>query len=114
MKKSIFLTATLLVMSTPSLAEELFLDELAKDYNFTEESSWERSPYTMDTTTTQDAFTGDQCTRGTEEQFMSLADVNKKKNVECYITHFPNSDIKTRMQSNDNGDVSVGITWDFD
>ncbi|MFA0108113.1 hypothetical protein AB4441_24355 [Vibrio splendidus] len=114
MMKEIFLTTTLLVMSASSLAEEIFLDAQAKDYNFAEDSSWKRSPYAVDTTPTQDAFTGDKCTRGTEEQFTSLSNVQKKKNVECYTTHFPNSEVRTSMQSNEAGDVSVGFSWDLD
>ncbi|MFZ3503962.1 hypothetical protein [Vibrio harveyi] len=114
MNKAIFFTTTLLTVSAPSLAEGIFLDDVAKDYNLEESNTWESSPYALDTTPKHDAFTDDKCTRGTEEQFTSLADANKKKNVECYITHFPNSNIKTRMQSNDDGDVSVGFSWDFD
>lgn len=114
MKKAIFIAATLAVVSAPGLAEGIFLDDLTEDYSIAEESSWESSPYAKETTTKLDAFTGDECTRGTEEQFTSLADANKKKNVECYITHFPTSNIKTRMQSNEDGDVSVGLSWDFE
>ena len=113
MTKEIFLTTTLLLMSAFSLAEEVFLGAQAEDYNFAEDS-WKRSPYAVDTTSTQDAFTGENCTRGTEEQFTSLSNVNKKKNVECYITHFPNNEVRTRIQSNENGDVSVGFSWSLD
>ncbi|ENM5728581.1 hypothetical protein DLR60_11845 [Vibrio tarriae] len=114
MKKYVFLSTVLLVMATPSLAKGIFLEDLINtEYNITDNNSWKNSPYTIDETPQLNAFTGDRCSTGTKEHLNTYPDSSRNRNVECYVTHFPNSDVKTHIQSNDNGDVSVGFSWDF-
>ncbi len=93
MNKAIFFTTTLLTVSAP-VAEGIFLDDLSKDYNLEESNAWESSLYALDTTPKHDAFTDDKCTRGTEEQFTSLADANKRKTSSATSRIFQTATLK--------------------
>ncbi|MFA0176446.1 hypothetical protein AB4472_14925 [Vibrio lentus] len=114
MKKHIFLSLVLLVIAEPSLAKGMFLDDLNTEYKITDDNSWESSPYTIDAPIESNSFIGDKCTQGSKGQLNSTANSTRNRDVKCYVTRFPKSDIKTRMQSNEDGDVSVGFSWEFD
>ncbi len=112
LKKHIFISIALFVITTPSLAKNIFLDELTPQYNITDNNS--PSPYTLGSTSKGTFWSGDKCTKGKKEQFRSNPHSNTNQDVECYITDFPESSLKTRMQSNEDGDVNVSFSWDLD
>lgn len=114
MKKHIFLSIALFMTAEPSIANGIFVDNLDTEYKIANDNSWENSPYAIDATSESNAFTGDKCTQISKEQLGSHPDSTKNQDVKCYVTHFPKSDIRTRMQSNEDGNVSVGFSWDFD
>ncbi len=111
MKKYIFLSITLFVITTPSLAKGIFLDELTPQYNTNDSNS--PSPYVSSNTSKVTILSGDKCTKGIKEYF-SQPHSNRNQDVECYITDFPESDLRTSMQSNEEGDVNVSFSWDLD
>lgn len=114
MKKHTLLSFVLLVAAEPSLAKGIFLNDLNTEYKISEQKLWENSPYTIDATPESSAFTGDKCTQRSNEQLNAFPNSTQNQDVKCYMTHFPKSDIRTHMQSNEDGDVSVGFSWDFD
>lgn len=114
MKKNILLSLVLFVTTESSLANDVFLNDLNTKYKISDQKSWEKSPYTIDTHPESNSFAGDKCTQGSKVQLNSHPNSTQNQDVECYITHFPKSNIKTHMQSNEDGDVSVGFSWDFD
>ncbi|WP_340480483.1 hypothetical protein [Vibrio anguillarum] len=114
MKKHILLSLVLFVTTAPSLAKGIFLNDLNTEYKISDQKSWENSPYAIDATPESNAFTGDKCTQGSKIQLNAYSNSTQNQDVKCYVTHFPKSDIRTHMQSNEDGDVSVGFSWDFD
>ena len=90
---------------------KLFLEDYTT-YNSSNSEVENSSPYSVDTTPTQDSFSGDRSNSKVKDSLVTPS--NKDKNVECYITQFPESGVTTRMQSSDDGDVSVGFSWDLD
>lgn len=114
MKKHIFLSLALFVIAEPSLAKGIFLDDLNTEYKIADDKSWEESPYTINARPELNAFTGEKCTQGKKKQLNSYPNSTENQDVKCYVTHFPKSDIKTRMQSDEDGDVSIGFSWDLD
>lgn len=114
MKKHILLFLILFVTTVPSLAKGIFLDDLNAKYKISDQNSWENSLYAIDVTPKFNAFTGDKCTQESKVQLNAHPNSTQNQDVKCYVTHFPKSDIRTHMQSNENGDVSVGFSWDFD
>ncbi|MGI3038169.1 hypothetical protein [Vibrio diabolicus] len=114
MKKHILLFLVLFVTTAPSLAKDIFLNDFNTEYKISDQKSLENSPYAIDVTPKSNAFTGDKCTQGSKVQLNADLNSTQNQDVKCYVTHFPKSDIRTSMQSNDHGDISVGFSWDFD
>ncbi len=112
MKNHIILSIMLLVITTPSLAKGTFLDELTTQYDTNDSNS--PSPYASSNTSKGTILSGDKCTKGTKEYFLSPPHSNRNQYVECYITDFPESDLRTSMLSNEEGDVNVSFSWDLD
>lgn len=114
MKKHILLSFVLFVAAEPSLAKGIFLNDLNTEYNISEKKLWGDSPYAIDATPESNAFTGDKCIQGGNEQLNTFQNSTQNQDVKCFIAHFPKSDIRTHMQSNEDGDVSVGFSWKLD
>lgn len=113
MKKNIFLIFVLFVISDFGLAKGMLLNDLNTDHQITDGGLLNDSPYTIGITPESNAFIGDNCSQESKEKLNSHLIQNKNQGVECYITHFPKSDIKTNMQSNEEGDMSFSFSWDL-
>jgi len=113
MTKYLFL-AFLLPTFASSVFAGTFLDELPQDHTISAPVQWQPSPYDEDTTPIQKQYSGDKCVEKTQNYFDTEKPASKSGNVECYITQFPNKGIETRVQSSEDGEMSVGVKWDID
>ena len=137
MKKLICLSFVFAVTSETSLAKNTFLDDLKTEYSSLDDDTLHSDPYINFTKSTSNIFipgdnplgnssygtkqkhelhmfTGDKCKQQIHGQWGLEAKSKENQEVTCYIGHFPDSGIKTHMQSNDNDDYSVGFSWEFD
>ncbi|WP_172380910.1 hypothetical protein [Vibrio sp. Vb339] len=108
MTKFIYIPVTLSLFITSCLAQPLLSDEL----NSQQVKSWgELSSPPSNNAETGTFFSGDECNSGTTAP-PSIP--NESQSTKCYITHFPSSDITTKMQSSDDGDIGFSFSWDLD
>lgn len=135
MNKHIFLSFTLALTAETSSANT-FLDDLKTGYSSLDKGSSHNDFY-IDTTKPKSnisildenpseyslydieqrhelhAFTGDKCKQQSLGQWDIELESKENQHVTCYIGHFPESGIKTYMQSNDD-DYNVGFSWEFE
>lgn len=129
MKTHILVALYLALSACPTFADGTFLTELgnqatiAKPTELAELSnqaitagSTDRQPsvYSIDTTPTHEQFSGDDCVYITKDQLSTKHSQQKKNDSACYITQFPGQGIETHMQSNQDGEMSIGVRWEFD
>ena len=136
MNKHIFLSFALALTAETSLANT-FLDDLKTGYSSLDADSSHNDLY-IDTTKPKSnisipdenpsqhplydieqrrelhAFTGDKCKQQSLGQWELEPQSKKNQHVTCYIGHFPESGIKTYMESNDDDDYNLGFSWEFE
>ncbi|KMV32330.1 hypothetical protein AB733_00070 [Photobacterium swingsii] len=79
-----------------------------------ESTDWQPSAYSTSTTPTQQQLSGDDCVYITQDQLSTKHSQQKKNDSACYITQFPGQGIETHMQSNQDGEMSIGVKWEFE
>ncbi|WP_281222143.1 hypothetical protein [Photobacterium sanguinicancri] len=104
----------LALSACPSFAGETFLTELSSQAIATAPTGKQPSVYSIDTTPTQEQFSGDDCVYITQDQLSAKQSQQKQNDSACYITQFPGQGIETHMQSNEDGEMSMGVKWEFD
>ncbi|MGF1690565.1 hypothetical protein [Photobacterium kagoshimensis] len=106
-----FLTA---LSSPATIAKPKELVALSNQTLAAESTDWQPSAYSTSTTPTQQQLSGDDCVYITRDQLSTKHSQQKKNDSACYITQFPGQGIETHMQSNQDGEMSMGVTWEFD
>ncbi|MEZ8095542.1 hypothetical protein ACED51_15710 [Photobacterium swingsii] len=129
MKTHSLLALYLTLSACPTFAGETFLTELNSQATTVkptelvalsnqtlaaESTDWQPSAYSTSTTPTQQQLSGDDCVYITQDQLSTKHSQQKKNDSACYITQFPGQGIETHMQSNQDGEMSIGVKWEFE
>ncbi|MGR5153235.1 hypothetical protein [Photobacterium swingsii] len=129
MKTHYLLALYLTLSACPTFAGETFLTELNSQATIVkptelvalssqtltaESTDWQPSAYSTSTTPTRQQLSGDDCVYITQDQLSTKHSQQKKNDSACYITQFPGQGIETHIQSNQDGEMSIGVKWEFE